>query len=134
MAAIAFLEPYERSTPAPKATSSNSEIIPVLILGALKKIDQARQAHLKDGSVAKGFYIGRATSIIDALRDTLDVESGGENALDYDRVYQHIDNCLLIAVEEDLVEPLEHARNAICQISACWQASNCSTSLLKGTA
>jgi flagellar protein FliS len=134
MASIAFLEPYIRVADAPMDETFRGELVSLLITSALKKIDQAKRAHDEARPVEKGFYLGRATAIIDALRDTLDVEAGGQSARDFDKVYEHIDLCLQVCVQDDSLEGLRQAREAICRLSACWQAAQCKTSLLKGTA
>lgn len=134
MSAIAFLEPYIRTTASAAEPDERSELIRALIVSALKKIEQSRQALDAERPVEAGFYIGRATAIVDALRDTLDLESGGRMARDFDRVYDHIDLCLQVAVGESAPEALDRAREAVCQLSACWQANQCTDVLGAGTA
>jgi len=134
MASIAFLEPYVRSTEIPPQAADGDQLIQILFLSALKKIDQAQEAKRSGRQTEQGFYIGRTTSIVDALRDALDMDAGGQAAQDYDRVYDHIDLCLQIAAREPESEALAHAREALCQLSACWRANSCKTVLIKGTA
>jgi len=133
MASIALLEPYERSTGHTDQPGIEPDLVSVLILGAQKKIDQALAAHFEGNFTAKGFYIGRATSIIDALRDALDLESEGAAGRDYDRVYASIDAHLQLAIEEPVSEPLSCAREGICRLSALRQAGLCDTSMIRGT-
>jgi flagellar protein FliS len=134
MATIAFLEPYSRSTSDASSGTDHGDLIQALILSALRKVDQARRAHETGQPVEKGFYIGRATSVVDALRDALDMDSGGQTARDFDRVYAHIDLCLQLAVHEEALEPLDRAREAVAHLAACWRAASCRSSVLKGTA
>ena len=134
MASIALLEPYEHSTAAPEQSDYRAELAQALIMSALKKIGQAGQALETERPVEAGFYIGRATSIVDALRDALDLESGGQTARDFDCIYNHIDNCLQIAVGEAAPDALVRAREAVCQLSALWQAEQCTDGLGAGTA
>jgi len=134
MASIALLEPYEHSSSAPTADSRRVEMVQVLIMSGLKKIDQAHKALVGDRPVEAGFYIGRATSIVDAMRDVLDMDSGGQMAKDFDSIYDHIDTCLQIAVGEAAPEALSRAREAVCQLSALWQAEQCTDALGAGTA
>jgi flagellin-specific chaperone FliS len=129
------MEPYARVDIDKSPRASQVEIVQVLIVSALHKIDEARSAHQAGRPVEKGFYLGRATVVVDTLRDALDVEGGGTMAQDFDRVYEHIDLCLQLAVTEpDAETPLASARDAISQLSACWHAANVPPSLLKGTA
>jgi len=134
MAAIAFLEPYLRSEKETEKSFDTDQLIRMLFLSALNKIDHAQKARGDGMSVEQGFYVGRTTSIVDALRDAIDMESGGQTAQDYDRVYDHIDLCLQIAVKEPESDALQQAREALSQLSACWQANACKTSWLTGTA
>lgn len=134
MSSIAFLEPYVRSTESSSEATDKASLVQALIMSALKKIEQARQANMDGKPVQLGFYIGRATAIVDALRDALDLESGGQAAKDYDRVYEHIDLCLQIAVVEATEQTLGQAREAICHLAVCWRANRQASDLLSGTA
>jgi len=134
MATIAFLEPYLRLNEMPELVPEGADLVQALIMSVHRKIDQAEQAHVTGRLVEKGFYLGRATAVVDALRDVLDIESGGLNAQDFDRVYSHIDLCLQLSVTEEAPDTLFQAREAVCRMSACWQAASCKSSVLKGTA
>ncbi len=134
MSSITFLEPYVRSTESATDTAEQTSLVQALIMSALKKIDQAHQAHGEGKLVQLGFFIGRATAIVDALRDALDLESGGQAARDFDQVYEHIDLCLQIAVLETTVETLAQAREAVCRLSVCWRSARHPSALLSGTA
>ncbi len=134
MASIALLEPYEHTATAPEQNDHRAELVRALIMSALKKIDQSSQALKAERQVEAGFYIGRATAIVDAMRDALDMNSGGEMARDFDCIYDHIDTCLQIAVGEAAPEALARAREAVCQLSALWQAEQCTHVLGAGTA
>jgi flagellar protein FliS len=134
MASIALLEPYEHTTVAQERADHRSVLIRALIMSALKKIDQSAQALAHERPVEAGFYIGRATSIVDALRDALDLEQGGQVARDFDSIYDHVDTCLQVAVGDAAPEALAKAREAVCQLSALWQADQYSDALGAGTA
>ena len=134
MASIAFLEPYQHSSNSPVAGDHQAQLVRALILSTQKKIEQAHLALLADRAVEAGFYIGRATAIVDALRDALNLESGGQMARDFDCIYDHVDTCLQIAVGDAAPEALAQAREAVCQLSALWQAEQCAGALGAGTA
>jgi flagellar protein FliS len=103
-------------------------------MSTLKKIEQSHRALTAGRPVEAGFYVGRATSIVDALRDALDLESGGQMARDFDSIYDHIDTCLQVAVGDAAPEALDRAREAVCRLSALWQAEHCAGALGAGTA
>jgi flagellar protein FliS len=134
MATIAFLEPYLRGDAAVAAPASHADVVPVLFMSLLRKIEQARRAQDNDRPVEKGFYLGRATAIVDALRDALDLGEGGQLATDLDRIYGHIDLCLQISVGEAAVDPLDLARQAIRQLFTCWPAGQTGPLGTAGTA
>ncbi len=134
MTSIAFLEPYVRVDAQSNEERDQSGLVQALIMSSLKKIDQARRAFDEGRPAQMGFFIGRATAIVDALRDALDIESGGQTAKDYDQVYEHIDLCLQIAVVEATDETLAQAREAVCKLSVCWRSSRHPEEVLSGTA
>ena len=47
--------------------ASKYEIIPMLLNGIIDKINQAKESERSKSYAEKGFYLGRATGIIDAL-------------------------------------------------------------------
>jgi len=134
MSSIVFLEPYVRTTETTTDSNEKANLVQALIMSALKKIDQARHAHEEGKPVQAGFFIGRATAIVDALRDALDLEIGGQTARDFDQVYEHIDLCLQFAVLEATGETLAQARESICRLSVCWRSARHASTLLSGTA
>lgn len=119
-----LLQPYARTraTSAPKG--GLCKLTPMMLMGVLAKIDQARQAESEGNPVAKGFFLGRATAIIDALRDELDFERGGSVTEDYEKLYSHIDFCLQEAVSSGSEGALMAAEETILQASSWWQATS----------
>ena len=133
MASIALLEPYQHGGATSADSGYGTDVIRALILSAQRKIEQARLALEAERPVEAGFYIGRTTSIVDALRDALDIESGGQMARDFDCIYEHIDACLQVAVCDVAPQALRQAREAVSQLSVLWQAGQCTEALGAGT-
>lgn len=124
MANAQLLESYTRYTDPQTEAQPISQSTPMLLLGALYKIEQAREAHLQLNDAARGFYIGRATAIIDALRDGLDIENNASTARHYEEFYGLIDECLQKAVEGNPEKWLLMAQDAISRASDFWVLSD----------
>lgn len=79
-------------------------LIQMLMAGALEKIATAK-GHMERGEIAqKGGHISWAISIIDGLRASLDLETGGEIAQNLDDLYDYMTRRLARAnVENDPV-------------------------------
>lgn len=78
-------------------TADPHRLIQMLMDGAMQRMLTARLA-LQQGNVAeKGKNIGLAISIIDGLRDALDLEKGGEIASNLDELYIYMSRRLLEA-------------------------------------
>ncbi len=127
MAVIAFLNPYLRTEDPPESPESSSDLVQILILSALQKLEQARMAHDSGRWVEKGFYLGRASGIVDALHDVLQLESAGPSARELGRIYNQIPLYIQTATLEENQGAVARAREAICRLSACWQAQSCRT-------
>ena len=88
---------------------SSQDIMQMLINGALDKIKQAKTAHDAGHMTEKGFHLGRATNIIDAIRNALDPVNGDQMTKDLDAIYERVDLCIQAAVEPEYMEYLEEA-------------------------
>ena len=96
---------------------SNQEIILMLLEGISQKIDDARAAQIRGELVEKGFYLGRATAIIDGLRNMLTLNAGDELSEDLNNIYNHVDLCLQAATGEDSDHYLDEAAEIIDNIA-----------------
>lgn len=77
--------------------ASPHRLIQMLMDGGLSRLAQARGA-LEHGQLAvKGELIGKAISIVGGLRGALDMERGGEVAINLDRLYEYMGNRLVEA-------------------------------------
>lgn len=123
MANRELLQTYLRHNIPPGESASTQDMTPVLMLGLLKKIDQARAALQQHKPMEAGLYMGRATAILDLLRDDLDIESGGQVARDYDRLYGLIDECLQRAVQAEPAHFLNMAEEFSLKLSDWWTFS-----------
>ncbi len=95
-----------------------------MLSGVLNKIAQARQADQDGNNRAVGFFVGRATAIIDALRDDLDLINGGMVAVQYDNFYNQLSQYLEQAVAENDNGYFEKAEKIIRHLADWWHSND----------
>lgn len=134
MATTQLIESYTRRTNFSGETQPLREMTPMLLVGALSKITQALDAHRLGQFSVCGFHIGRATAIIDALRNDLNIEENGKTAKCYEDFYSLIDDCLQNAVHEETEKWLAMAEDAVTRASSFWTFSSDAYHGLSGNA
>ncbi len=114
------LNEFKRNDTAAAATLAEDSLVKMLVEGAIEKMHQAVKAHQDSELVLKGFLIGRTTGIIDALRNGLDLETGGQQAHDLDVIYNHIDLCLQAATDPEAHGYLLEALDIMLGMASAW--------------
>jgi flagellar protein FliS len=71
-------------------TQSRGRLIVMLYDGAIKFLEQAIREIDKQDWIAKGRYINRAVAIVDELDLSLDMEPGGEIAMNLRKLYDFL--------------------------------------------
>ena len=89
--------------------AGKQEIILMLLNGVVQKIEAAKDAHARGDLSEKGFHLGRATGIVDALRNMLDTRSGDQLSTDLDTVYNHVDLLLQAGLDPTCLHYLDEA-------------------------
>ena len=100
--------------------ASSHRLIQMLLEGALMRIAGAEGYMRRREVAAKGEQISLAISIIDGLRDSLDMEKGGEIAYNLDMLYDYMIRKLLQANVNDDLSMLEEVRVLLRQIKEAW--------------
>ena len=96
-------------------------LIQMLLDGALEKISIA-SGHIKRREVAqKGIHISWAISIIEGLRTSLNMESGGELAGNLDRLYEYVSRRLMEANLRNDPALLDEVQRLLAEVRAGWQ-------------
>ena len=106
------------------ATAANADplqMILQLMSGAADRIATAKGCMQRREVAAKGREIGRAISIIDALRASLDAEKGGSIAVNLEALYDYMNRRLLEGNARDDVRCLDEVAELLGQIRAGWQ-------------
>ena len=115
------LNQYTRNQSFDQAMEANpNTLITLLLEAAIEKVSQAKQSHKNQQFAKKGFLLGRATAIIDGLRDRLGI-SLGQIAMEFDQFYNDIDASLQMAVEDDSDVLLTDIINALTEICNLWK-------------
>jgi len=100
-------------------SDSKYEIIPMLLNGIIDKINQAKEAERAKSYAEKGFYLGRATGIVDALRNMLNMSD--EISKDLDNIYSHLDLLMQASTEDSTSEYLDEALEILEGITSYWE-------------
>ncbi|MFI8609122.1 flagellar export chaperone FliS [Pseudomonas sp. NPDC077649] len=100
--------------------ASPHRLIQMLMDGELSRLAQARGA-LEHGQLAvKGELLGKAISIIGGLRGALDMERGGEVAINLDRLYEYMGNRLVEANSKADVTIIDEISGLMRTIKSGW--------------
>ena len=97
-------------------------LIQMLINGAIERLNTAKM-HMQQNNVAlKGESISRAISIIDGLRSSLDMEKGGEIAVNLESLYDYMQRQLLEANLKNKATNIDEVLSLMNEIRAGWSA------------
>lgn len=100
--------------------ASPHHLIEMMLSGALERVLSASGA-MERGEVGEtGECIGKAISIIDSLRVSLDAESGGDIAANLQQLYDYITRRLLEASVSKNPELLSEVAALIREIKSAW--------------
>lgn len=102
--------------------ASPHRLVQMLMEGALQKMLAARMAIQQGNVQAKGENISWAISILDGLRDGLDLEKGGDIAGNLDDLYEYMGRRLLEANVQTDQSMLDEVIGLLREIKAAWDA------------
>ncbi len=98
------------------------QLVAMLLDGALGKL-AAVKGYMTHGEVVKkGETIGQAISIVGGLRASLDMEAGGEVAINLNNLYDYIERRLLEANLKNDVAMVDEASKLLREIKTAWDA------------
>lgn len=114
---------YRQAGPmAEAAVADPHRLIQMLFETALERIAVARGAMVNGNPKIKGEQLGKAISIIDALRDMLDHEKGGELAGNLSSLYEYMSRRLLQGTARNDPEALTEVSRLLREIKSGWDA------------
>ena len=121
MNAYAAMKQYQTvNVNAQVSEADPHRLIQMLMEGALQRVAQARGALQHNNVALKGEQIGKATAIIGGLRDALNVEQGGELAVNLDRLYAFMQQRLSEANLKNDASMLDEVSELLREIKAGW--------------
>lgn len=103
------------------ALADPAQVIVLLYDGAIYRIGQALQEIEKQNTLASGIAIYRALAIIGELRNSLNLEVGGEIAMNLDRLYLYMHEELVKGHLARRTEPLERVRKLLMDLNEAWK-------------
>jgi len=96
------------------------QLIVLLYEGALSRIAQGHQRLQEKDRLQAGIAISKAQAIVGELRQSLNMEAGGDIAKNLSRLYAYLHDLLVKAMIESQVEPLEEAANLLNELRTAW--------------
>ncbi len=95
-------------------------LIQMLMNGAIERLNMVKMHMAQNNMQLKGESLGKAVSIIDGLRTSLDMEKGGEIAENLQSLYDYMQRQLLAANMENKVENIDEVLALMNEIRSGW--------------
>ncbi|HAT2066064.1 TPA: flagellar export chaperone FliS [Legionella pneumophila] len=108
-------------------TASPHELIDLLLQGARSHIATAQGNIQRNQIKEKGEHIGKAISIIEGLKMSLNHDKGGEIAENLLQLYDYIQQILLKANLKNDEDLLAQSNMLLAEVHLAWQAINSNT-------
>src|SRR5438309_10364734 len=96
------------------------QLIVLLYNGALSRIAQGRQRLQEKDLLHAGVAISKAQAIVGELRQSLNMEAGGDIAGNLSRLYAYLHDLLVTAMRENRAEPLVEATILVTELRRAW--------------
>jgi flagellar protein FliS len=117
-----LLKPYVYNRELETDLSEKTHVYILLLLQrSVEKGVQAKECHEKGKLVAKGFHLGRMTTLVDALRDRLVFKEQNIIAYNFAELYEYVDFSIQQAVTEAGTEYLESAILIMNELKQAWE-------------
>lgn len=97
-------------------------LIQMLMEGLLVRINSAKGAIEHGDMEAKARFISKAIGIVGGLNEALDLEKGGELAINLRSLYEYMNLSLLQASQENSQEKLNEVAGLMKDIKEAWDA------------
>lgn len=105
-------------------TATPHELIELLLQGARTHIATAQGNIQRNQIKEKGEHIGKALSIVEGLKTSLNQEQGGEIAINLHRLYDYVQHILLKANINNDEDLLAQSNLLLSEVHQAWQAIN----------
>lgn len=119
---ISLLKPYVYDRELETDLSEKTHVYILLLLQrSVEKGVQAKECHEKGELVAKGFHLGRMTTLVDALRDRLVFKEQNIIAYNFAELYEYVDFSIQQSVTEAGTEYLDSAILIMNELKQAWE-------------
>lgn len=123
MNAMTALKQYQTvNTHAQALEASPHRLIQMLMEGGISRLAQAKGAMERNQTALKGELIGKAIGIIGGLREGLDLQQGGEVAMNLDSLYEYMVSRLVEANVQNEPELLDEVAALLRNVKSGWDA------------
>lgn len=102
------------------AAANPYQITQMLMAGSIDNLNLGRAAIERKDLEAKSRFLSKASSILDALKMSLDMEIGGEVSENLFALYTYMIERILDATSENSVEPIDEVMNLMKEIKSAW--------------
>jgi flagellar protein FliS len=104
------------------ATADRRRIIVLLYEGAITRLEQAKDAVRRGDADRRVISVNKALDIIHLLRSGLDFESGGDIALNLQRLYDYVRDIVAEGNISGETEKLDEAIHLLSMLLVAWRA------------
>jgi len=102
---------------------SSHQIISLLMDGAVERVGQAVQAHIKNQRADFDLLVQKLVAIINGLRNSLNM-GAGDIATNLDALYEYMIDKITCTPHADLIDALLEVRSLILEIKHGWDHMN----------
>lgn len=102
--------------------ASPHRLVQTLMEGVLDKVATAKGCIQRQDLSGKSAHITWASSILNGLRTSIDMEKGGEIAANLDDLYSYMLGRLTDANVGNVTDPLDEVSNLMSEIKGAWDA------------
>ncbi|NLU11854.1 MAG: flagellar export chaperone FliS [Gammaproteobacteria bacterium] len=123
MNAMTAMRQYQSvNTQAQAIEADPHRLIQMLMEGGLTRLAQARGAMERNQTALKGELVGKAIAIVGGLRQALNLEQGGELAVNLDNLYAYMTTRLMEANLKNDPAILEEVADLLREVKSGWDA------------
>jgi len=101
-------------------TASPHELIAMLLRGGLTALARAAGAIERKDISERGVQLNKAIAIVFELKESLDMEKGGEIASNLDGLYTYMIRQITLANRENSLEKVDEVRSLLSEILEGW--------------
>ncbi len=100
--------------------ASSHRLVTLLLDGAIARLSKAENALAAGEISARGEAVSETLSIIDNLRASLDMEAGGDIALNLRSLYDYMEGTLVQANMHESADGFREVRELLKEIATAW--------------